>query len=77
MLAGVNGVYNDQFFFIGRTVILERLKWQDAIDLEIDPIKEYEVFQDLGPATWDRGKLQNAHKNHQKIKIPLVFAVKQ
>ena len=23
-------------------------KWQDAIDLEIDQIKEYEVFQDLG-----------------------------
>ena len=51
-------------------------KWQHAIDQALDQIKERKVFQDLGPATWGRGMLQNAPKTHQKIKEHLVFAVR-
>ena len=54
----------------------DNTKWQDAIDLELDQIKEYKVFQHLEPATWERAKLQNTPKNHEKIKIHLVLAVK-
>ena len=28
-------------------------KWQEAIDLELDQIKEYQVFKDMGPTSWD------------------------
>ena len=51
-------------------------KWQEAIDLELDQIKEYKVFKDMGSASWDHSKLKNATKDHQKIKVHFVFAVK-
>ena len=30
----------------------------------------------MGPAPWDLSKLENALKDHQKIKVHFVFAVK-
>ena len=47
-----------------------------TIDFELDQIKEYQVFKDMGPASWDCSKLMNAPQDHQQIKVHLVFAVK-
>ena len=38
-------------------------------------IMEYQVFKDMGPASWDCSKLKNAPKDLQKIKIDSMFAV--
>ena len=51
-------------------------KWQEAIDLELDQIKEYQVFKDVGPTSFDCSKLKNLPKDHQKIKVDFVFTVK-
>ena len=32
-------------------------RWKDAIDLEIEQIKEYQVFKDFGKAVYDKKKL--------------------
>ena len=32
-------------------------KWKDAIDLEIEQIKEYHVFKDHGKVTYEKGKI--------------------
>ena len=50
--------------------------WQEAIDLKLDQIKDYQVFKDVGPTSWDCSKLKNAPKDHQEIKVHFVFAVK-
>ena len=39
-------------------------------------IKEYQVFKDMGPTSWDHSKLKNAPKDHLKIKVHFVFTVK-
>ena len=51
-------------------------KWNDAIDLEIEQIKEYQVFKDYGKADVDKDKIGNALKGYQKIKVHFVFDVK-
>ena len=44
-------------------------KWKDAIDLEIEHIKEYQVFKEYGKAVYDKGKIRNAPKGYQKIRV--------
>ena len=51
-------------------------KWKDAIDLEIEQIKEYQVFQDYGKAVYEKGKITNAPKGYQEIRVHFVFDVK-
>ena len=35
-------------------------KWKEAIDLEIEQIKEYQVFKDFGKAVYDKNTITNA-----------------
>ena len=51
-------------------------KWRDAIDLEIEQIKEYEVFKDYGKAVYEKNKVTNAPKEYQNIRVHFVFDVK-
>ena len=51
-------------------------KWKEAIDLEIEQIKEYQVFKDSGKAVYDKKHITNAPKGHQTIKVHFVFDVK-
>ena len=41
-------------------------RWQGVIDLELDQIKAYGVFKDLGDAVWKGGKLQSPPEGHQE-----------
>ena len=51
-------------------------KWKEAIDLEIEQIKEYQVFKDFGRAVYEKNKITNAPEGHQKIRVHFVFDVK-
>ena len=51
-------------------------KWKEAIDLEIEQIKEYQVFKDSGKAVYDKKHITNSPKGHQKIRVHFVFDVK-
>ena len=52
-------------------------KWYDATQVELNQIKEYQVFEDYGKAKFENHKkISNAPKGHQKIRVHLVFAVK-
>ena len=51
-------------------------KVEDAIDLEIEKIKEYQEFKDYGKAVYDKDKIGNAPKGYQKIRVDFVFDVK-
>ena len=51
-------------------------KWKDAIDLDIEQIKEYQVFKDYGKAVYNKDKIVNAPKGYQKIRVHFVFDVK-
>ena len=51
-------------------------KWKEAIDLEIEQIKEYQVFKDFGKAAYEKNKITNAPEGHQKIRVHFVFDVK-
>ena len=51
-------------------------KWKDAIDLEIEQIKEYQVFKDYGKPVYEKDKIVNAPKGNQKIRVHFVFDVK-
>ena len=51
-------------------------KWKEAIDLEIEQIKEYQVFKDFGKAVYEKNKITNAPEGHQKIRVHFVFDVK-
>ena len=51
-------------------------KWKEAIDLEIEQIKEYQVFKYSGKAVYDKQHITNAPKGHQKIRVHFVFDVK-
>ena len=44
-------------------------------DLEMPQIHEYQVFKDLGKATYGKGKVTNLPSGYQKIKVHLVFDV--
>ena len=49
--------------------------WQDAMDLELTQIHEYEVFKDTGKAKFHNGKVVTPD-GFQKIRVHLVYAVK-
>ena len=51
-------------------------KWKDAIDLEIEQIKEYRVFKNSEKAVYEKDKIGNAPKGYQKIRVHFVFDVK-
>ena len=51
-------------------------KWNEAIDLEIAQIKEYQVFKDFVKAVYEKNKITNAPEGHQKIRVHFVFDVK-
>ena len=53
-------------------------KWKEATDLELEQIKEYQVFKDFGraKAVYDKKHITNAPKRHQKIRVHFVFDVK-
>ena len=51
-------------------------KWKDAIDLEIEQIKEYQVFKDYGRTVYEKDKIANTPNGYQKIRIHFVFDVK-
>ena len=53
-------------------------KWKEAIDLELEQIKEYQVFKDFGraKAVYDKKHITNAPKGHQKIRVHFIFDVK-
>ena len=51
-------------------------KWKEAIDLEIEQIKESQVFKDFGKAVYEKNKITNAPEGHQKIRVHFVFDVK-
>ena len=51
-------------------------KWKEAIDLEIEQIKEYQVFKYSGKAVYDKKHITNSPKGHQKIRVHFVFDVK-
>ena len=44
--------------------------------MEIEQIKEYQVFKDYGKAVCDKDKIGNAPKGYQKIRENFVFDVK-
>ena len=50
-------------------------KWKEATDLELEQIKEYQVFKDFGraKAVYDKKHITNAPKGHQKIRVHFVF----
>ena len=48
-------------------------KWKDAVDLEIEQIKEYQVFKDYGKPVYDKDKIGNAPKGYQEIRVCFVF----
>ena len=58
-----------------RAVILDKkngnTKWQDAVKLEMDLMKAYSVFKDLGHVSRTRPP-----KGHRQIRVHLVFDVK-
>ena len=49
---------------------------EDAIDVEIEQIKHYQVFKDYGKAVYEKDKIENAPKDCQKIRVHFVFDVK-
>ena len=51
-------------------------KWKDAIDVETEQIKQYQVFKDNRKAVYDKDIIGNAHNGHQKIRVHFVFDVK-
>ena len=51
-------------------------KWRDAIDSEIEQIKEYQVFKDHGKAVYEKNKFINAPQGGSKIRVHFVFDVK-
>ena len=44
--------------------------------MEIEQIKEYQVFKDYGKAVYEKNKITNAPEGHQKIRVHFVFDVK-
>ena len=51
-------------------------KWKDALDLENEQIKEYQAFKDYVKVVYDKDKIRDAPKGHQKIRVHFVFDVK-
>ena len=51
-------------------------KWKDAIDLEIEQMKEYQVFKNHGKVASEKCKIIYAPKHHQKTRVHFVLDVK-
>ena len=51
-------------------------KWKDAINLEIEQIKEYQVSKDNGKAVYEKDKTADAPEGYQKIRVNFVFDLK-
>ena len=49
---------------------------KDATDLEIEQIKEYQVFKDHEKVEYEKDMVMNAPKGYQKIRVHFVFDVK-
>ena len=43
--------------------------------MEIEQIKEHQVFKDFGKAVYEKNKITNAPEGHQKIRVHFVFDV--
>ena len=48
----------------------------NAMDVEMDQIKEYGVFKDCGKAKWEGKAITDAPSGYQKIRVHFDFAVK-
>ena len=46
-------------------------KWKDAIDLDIEQIKEYQVFKDHRKVVYDKSKVLNTPEEHQRLEFTL------
>ena len=57
-------------------ILNDNNKWKDAIEVEIEQIKEYQVFKNYGKAVYEKDKIGNAPKGYQKIREHFVFDVK-
>ena len=44
--------------------------------MELEQIKEYQVFKEFGRAIYEKNKITNAPEGHQKIRVHFVFDVK-
>ena len=44
--------------------------------MEIEQIKEYQVFKDYGKAVYEKDRIGNAPKGYQRIRVHFVFDVK-
>ena len=51
-------------------------KWQDAIDLELQQIHEYQGFRNLGKATYEKGKVTNLPTGYTRKSEFTFFDVK-
>ncbi len=51
-------------------------KWQDAVELELSQIDEYQTFKDNGRAIFKGKDILNAPKGYKRIRVHLVFDVK-
>ena len=52
-------------------------KWRDAIDLEIEQIKQYQVFKDYGKAVYEKGKVIHTPKEYQKLEYTMCLMCHQ
>ena len=48
---------------------------ENAIGLEIEQIKEYQVFKNYGKAVYEKDKIGDAPKGYQKIRVHFVFNI--
>ena len=46
-------------------------KWKEAIDLEIEQIKEYQVFKDFGKAVYEKNKITMHQKGTKRSEYTL------
>ena len=44
-------------------------KWKDAIDLETEQIKEYQVFKDYGKAVYEKDKIGNMKRSEYILSL--------
>ena len=58
------------------TIHTNQIGQTQKICQDLQEIDLSQVFKDMGPVSWDPSKLKNAPKDHQKIKVHFVFAVK-
>ena len=69
----MDGKFQETMHKLYNMIFKMTIKWKDAIDLEIEQIKEYQVFKDYGKAVYENDKIANAPKGYQKIRVYFVF----